>query len=403
MFKVANEGSASVAENKRYLLFDSGCSECTEIAQAVEQETEGWLTARSLHDPEVQELLSKARPDWTWEPTLLEVIGDKAIVSTGLNMKTRMLIGLGLRKAARVSKIARRGSVQDLEITFAPSQKDSERHVIESVKPIDRVTALKTLGAFGLAVTLLPILPNGVLARTSYEGGTSRTISAASRVRRVELTARQALNVFNSVRKQDANVRKLVASLASKDFDLVRAQARGMIIRTYAADGTAQGGDIILRLPYRKANGQKAQFGVFLKGGLAGGGQAQPGRVKADYTILSGKQLLAYTVRSGQVRLVQRIKNYETYNARSRGFASDRSFTAQGDFTCSDCTETANILYTFTCTTVATLATYYTCVRRGAGGLTCSLAAAYLWWAVCDYYVNYSVEQICDADNGGYC
>lgn len=406
MFKVADKGITSVVEKKRYLLFDSGCSECTEIAHAVEQETEGWLTARSLHEPEVQELLSKARPDWKWEPTLLEVDRDKITASTGFNLKTRMLIGLGPRKAARVSKIVRRESTQDLEITFVPSQKDPERYIIESVKPIDRITALKTLGTLGLAVALLPILPDSVLARAAYKG-TANTMNSAARVRRVELTARQALNVFNSVRKQDPNVRKLVASLDGKDFDLIGAQAQGMIVRMYAANGTAQGGDIILRLPYRKANGQRAQFGIVVRGGTAGGGQAQPGRVKADYTVLSGKQLLAYAVRNGQVRLVQQINNYETYNPRSSrtvGAQVDSySFAAQDDLTCSECTDISNVLYTFTCTTVATLATFYVCVRRGAGGLTCSLAAAYLWWAICDWYVDYSVERICGSDTGGPC
>ena len=33
---------------QRYLLFDSGCSKCTEIAREVEQATHGWLEARSL-------------------------------------------------------------------------------------------------------------------------------------------------------------------------------------------------------------------------------------------------------------------------------------------------------------------------------------------------------------------
>ncbi len=58
---------------RRYLLFDSGCSKCTEIAQAVEQAAQGWLEARSLRDPAMQRLLDAARPDWRWEPTSLEV------------------------------------------------------------------------------------------------------------------------------------------------------------------------------------------------------------------------------------------------------------------------------------------------------------------------------------------
>ncbi len=46
----------------RYLLFDSGCSKCMEIARDVEQATQGWLEARSLRDPGMQSLLAQARP-----------------------------------------------------------------------------------------------------------------------------------------------------------------------------------------------------------------------------------------------------------------------------------------------------------------------------------------------------
>jgi hypothetical protein len=60
-------------EEGRYLLFDSGCSTCTEIAQAVEKETEGWMTVRSLREASVQKTLDKARPGWSWEPTFLEI------------------------------------------------------------------------------------------------------------------------------------------------------------------------------------------------------------------------------------------------------------------------------------------------------------------------------------------
>lgn len=46
----------------RYLLFDSGCAQCTELAQAVAQATHGGLEARSLRDPAMQRLLAQARP-----------------------------------------------------------------------------------------------------------------------------------------------------------------------------------------------------------------------------------------------------------------------------------------------------------------------------------------------------
>lgn len=192
-------------EEGRYLLFDSGCSTCTEIAQAVENETDGWLTARSLREAEVQEILSEARPDWKWEPTLLEIAGDKAIVFTGLSMKTRMLMGLGPRRATRVARIARQNGASDIEIALAPSREDPKHYTIESVKRIDRLSALKTLGAFGLAAMALPWIPN---AATAQEAA-----GRAIRLRSSELSSRQASVTFQSILRRYPEVRGCVRKI----------------------------------------------------------------------------------------------------------------------------------------------------------------------------------------------
>lgn len=83
---------------KRYLLFDSGCHSCSELAQTIEREAEGWLTARSLRDAEMQSLLKKADPNYRWEPALLEVKGEKINVATGLNLMAKIATGLGIKK-----------------------------------------------------------------------------------------------------------------------------------------------------------------------------------------------------------------------------------------------------------------------------------------------------------------
>lgn len=96
---------------ERYLLFDSGCSTCTKIAHAIEAETDGWLTAHHLGDPEVQALLKRARPDYSWEPTLLEVDGEQVRAFTGLAMRVRLIVGLGPQRAWRVARLVRRAGV----------------------------------------------------------------------------------------------------------------------------------------------------------------------------------------------------------------------------------------------------------------------------------------------------
>ena len=77
---------------ERYLLFDGGCTLCSELAQAIEQETHGWLTARSLHDPLMKQLLDKECPNWTWEPTLVEINEGHIRVSTGIKLHARLAI-----------------------------------------------------------------------------------------------------------------------------------------------------------------------------------------------------------------------------------------------------------------------------------------------------------------------
>lgn len=88
-----------------YLLFDSGCSTCSRIAQEVEQEASGFLAVRTLRDPKMQELLKSAKPDWQWEPTLLEIDAEEMRAYTGLALRTRLLGKLGLRYAWHVAKM----------------------------------------------------------------------------------------------------------------------------------------------------------------------------------------------------------------------------------------------------------------------------------------------------------
>lgn len=100
---------------ERFLLFDSGCSLCTELAKAIERETDGRLKARSLREPEVKVLLDRAQPNWRWEPTLLEVDGERVRAFTGLAMRTRLLMKLGLKRTWRIAKLAHQAGMPLME------------------------------------------------------------------------------------------------------------------------------------------------------------------------------------------------------------------------------------------------------------------------------------------------
>ncbi|MBI4674070.1 MAG: hypothetical protein HY741_20695 [Chloroflexi bacterium] len=58
----------------RYLLFDSHCSKCTDIARAIEKEAQGKLEALTLHDEQARTMLDAAYPNgWEHAPYLVTV------------------------------------------------------------------------------------------------------------------------------------------------------------------------------------------------------------------------------------------------------------------------------------------------------------------------------------------
>jgi predicted DCC family thiol-disulfide oxidoreductase YuxK len=128
----------------RYLLFDSGCSVCTGLAQDVERESDGRLAILSLRDPRVQSLLGKAKPGWRWEPTLCEVEGEKTRVSTGIAMRTRMLAILGPHRTWKVARlVARAMSSTDTDEVAAASR----RRFLKQSAAIAGVVGLMPLGS----------------------------------------------------------------------------------------------------------------------------------------------------------------------------------------------------------------------------------------------------------------
>lgn len=84
---------------ERYLLFDSKCLQCSQVARTIEGYCDSWCAVRSLHEPSMQELLVKANPLWKWEPTLLEVQGADVRIFTRAALRIHLLRELGPRKA----------------------------------------------------------------------------------------------------------------------------------------------------------------------------------------------------------------------------------------------------------------------------------------------------------------
>lgn len=90
---------------KRYLLFDASCMKCGKLARAIEKDVNGWLTANSLRDPEMQALLNLARSDWRWQPTLLEVESSRVTAFTGISLVRKLVKDLGLKQTLHITQL----------------------------------------------------------------------------------------------------------------------------------------------------------------------------------------------------------------------------------------------------------------------------------------------------------
>jgi hypothetical protein len=93
---------------ERLLLFDAECMKCARLAAAVERAGVRVAT-RPLADLDMQALVQHARPQWRWEPTLLEfAYGGPVRVTTGPAMRARLIWLLGPRRAWLLWQRARR-------------------------------------------------------------------------------------------------------------------------------------------------------------------------------------------------------------------------------------------------------------------------------------------------------
>ncbi len=112
--------------------------------------------------------------------------------------------------------------------------------------------------------------------------------------------------MFGEIRRRYSDVRRLYAHLEAKNLDLIMAEARGAVIRAYAADGTARGEGIVMELPHRKADDTEASFHLSIMDRMTG--EAGSGEVRADYTIRRGERVDTYEIKDGRAHLVKRAR-----------------------------------------------------------------------------------------------
>ncbi len=93
---------------ERYLLFESACPACADLAHSIEKIANGWLISRSIRDQEMQALLIRGQPDWRWQPTLLVKSDGHVKVFTGLGLALQLALGLGVKRSVQVLQLIER-------------------------------------------------------------------------------------------------------------------------------------------------------------------------------------------------------------------------------------------------------------------------------------------------------
>ena len=106
---------------ENYLIFDSECSKCSQIAEAIQHDAGDRLQFVSIRDSKASELLSKALPNgWEHRPYLVVVDQNGSRAWTGLQAALRLCRLMGPRKAWHVWSLARRLGISSSLKTQVP-------------------------------------------------------------------------------------------------------------------------------------------------------------------------------------------------------------------------------------------------------------------------------------------
>lgn len=111
----------------RYLLFDSSCSLCTGLARDIKRASQGALLGKSLYAADAQQLLKRARPNPIFEPTLVEVEGERVRAYSGLAMRLRLLTTLDPRRVLAITRVVQKAGVPLLGFNLPGSASGAER------------------------------------------------------------------------------------------------------------------------------------------------------------------------------------------------------------------------------------------------------------------------------------
>jgi methylamine dehydrogenase accessory protein MauD len=96
---------------EHYILFDSGCAQCSDVAEEIENASDHKLRGKSLYAPEAKQWLDRARPGWKFEPTLVEVDGDHVRAYTGMAMRAHMVTFLNPVQLLKIARVVQKAGI----------------------------------------------------------------------------------------------------------------------------------------------------------------------------------------------------------------------------------------------------------------------------------------------------
>lgn len=100
-----------MSKAEHYILFDSGCAQCSDVAADIEKASDHKLRGKSLYAPEAKQWLDRARPGWKFEPTLVELDGEHVRAFTGMAMRTHLLTFLNPLQLLKVARVVQKAGV----------------------------------------------------------------------------------------------------------------------------------------------------------------------------------------------------------------------------------------------------------------------------------------------------
>lgn len=128
------------------VLFDADCAPCSRVAKQLKTMNVPGLEVRSLHDPEMAELLTAAGHSVPTKPALVDIDGGHVTVRQGLSMRLRLARRIGFRRAGTLIGLA-------AAETRARTERASEKRSVMSRRRLMGGAAAASVGAvvFGTA------------------------------------------------------------------------------------------------------------------------------------------------------------------------------------------------------------------------------------------------------------